>query len=183
LSANASSISFGNVSLQSFATQSITLTSSGTVPVTINSASVSGTGYTISGLTFPVTLNAGQTATLNVQFDPTMAGAATGQITISSNSAGNGTIAINLSGTGFSYAVALTWQAPTTSSDPVAGYNVYRAQQGSSTYQLLNPSITTQTTFTDSTVQAGLSYDYYVASVDSNGFLSVPSNEISVSIP
>src|SRR6202034_2006031 len=114
------------------ATQTVTLTSSGGAPVTINSASVSGTGYTVSGLTLPVTLNAGTTATLHVQFAATTAGVASGQVTISSNSSVNGTIAISLSGTGFSYSVALSWQAPTGSSDPVAGYNVYRAPQGSS---------------------------------------------------
>lgn len=40
----------------------------------------------MSGITFPLTLNAGQTATLNIQFDPTSTGAATGQVTIAGNS-------------------------------------------------------------------------------------------------
>jgi hypothetical protein len=45
-------------------------------------------------------LNPGQAATLSVEFDPTAAGAATGQLTITSNSSANGTAVISLSGTG-----------------------------------------------------------------------------------
>ena len=59
-----------------------------------------GTGFTTSGATFPVTLNPGQSATLNVQFDPTATGAATGELTIQSNSSTNSTAVVNLSGTG-----------------------------------------------------------------------------------
>ena len=54
----------------------------------------------MSGATFPVTLNPNQSVTLNVQFDPTAAGAATGQLTIQSNSSTNGTAVVSLSGTG-----------------------------------------------------------------------------------
>ena len=41
----------------------MTLSSTGTAPVTINSAALSGTGFTMSGATFPVTLNPTQSAT------------------------------------------------------------------------------------------------------------------------
>ena len=54
----------------------------------------------MSGATLPTTLNPNQSVTLNVQFDPTAAGAATGQLTIQSNSSTNGTAVVNLSGTG-----------------------------------------------------------------------------------
>ena len=63
-------MSFGNVGLNSPVTQSVILTSSGTAPVTVSTAVILGAGFTVSGSTLPVTLNAGQTATLNVQFDP-----------------------------------------------------------------------------------------------------------------
>ena len=64
--------------------------------MTINSAALSGTGFTMSGATFPVTLNPTQAVTLNVQFDPATAGAVTGQLTIQSNSSTNGTAVISL---------------------------------------------------------------------------------------
>jgi hypothetical protein len=57
---------------------------------------VSGTGFTVSGVTFPITLTGNQTATLTVQFDPTTAGAATGQLTLTSNSASGTSTLISL---------------------------------------------------------------------------------------
>jgi hypothetical protein len=165
------------------ATQSLTLTSTGTSAVTINAAAVTGTGFSISGATFPVTLNPSQVATLTVQFDPTTAGAATGQLTITSNSSTNGTATIALSGTGMQPQVSLSWNAPSSSTDPVAGYNIYRSTGGSSSYQLVNSSVDAQTTYVDTTVQNGLTYDYIVESVDASGVVSSPSNTLSITTP
>jgi fibronectin type 3 domain-containing protein len=81
------------------------------------------------------------------------------------------------------YEVDLTWEAPTASSDPVAGYNIYRAASGSSTYQLLNSSIGSSTSYSDTTVANNTSYTYYIESVDAEGNQSVPSNTYTVSIP
>jgi hypothetical protein len=50
----------------------------GTAPVTVSSVTLNGTGFTMSGA-FPVTLNPGLAVTLDVQFDPAAAGAATGR--------------------------------------------------------------------------------------------------------
>jgi fibronectin type 3 domain-containing protein len=65
----------------------------------------------------------------------------------------------------------------------VAGYNVYRALSGTTAYQQLNSYADTQVAFEDSTVQAGLTYDYMVESVDASGVESVPSNIAVVAIP
>ena len=75
-------MAFGNVDLNTPTTQTVLLTSSGTAAVTINAASLTGTGFTMSGVTAPVTLSPGQTETLDLVFDPTAAGAATGLVTI-----------------------------------------------------------------------------------------------------
>ncbi len=182
LSISAASLAFGNVKVNTAATQTVTLSSTGTAAVTVSAATVTGTGFTVSG-TFPVSLNPGQTVTLNVQFDPTTTGAATGQLTIQSNSSTGGTAAVSLSGMGTSAEVELSWDAPSSSTDPVAGYNIYRSTGDSSSYQLLNSSIDTETTYVDSTVQSGTAYTYYVESVDSSGVESVPSNEVNVTIP
>jgi len=183
LNISAASLTFGNVEVNTASTQAVTLSSTGSTAVTVSSVTVTGTGFTVSGGTFPVTLNPGQTVTLNVQFDPTTTGVATGQLTIQSNSSTNGTAVISLSGTGTPPEVDLSWDAPSGSTDPVAGYNIYRSTGGSSAYQLLNSSIDTQTTYVDSTVQSGLTYDYYVESVDSSGVESAPSNQVNVTIP
>ena len=100
LTMSPASLAFGNVTVNTASTLPVTLTSTGTAPVTINSAALSGTGFTMSGATFPVTLNPTQSATVNVQFDPATAGAATGQLTVQSNSSTNGTAVISLTGTG-----------------------------------------------------------------------------------
>jgi hypothetical protein len=185
LTLGSSSLSFGNVTVDSSSTQSVTLTSSGTGPLTINAATVSGTGFTVSGASFPVTLNPKQSVTLTVQFKPTTTGAFTGKLTITSNSSTNPTATASLSGTGAGeqHQVDLSWSEPSNSPVPVTGYNIYRALGGGSAYQLLNSSVGTQTTYVDSTVQSGTTYSYEVKSVDSSGVESSPSNAINVTIP
>ena len=108
LSVSTGTLNFGDVTLNTTSTQPVTLVSSGSSAVTINSGTLTGTGFTMSGATFPLTLNPGQSVTLQVSFDPTTAGAATGLITIASNATGNGTILINLSGNGQSAAGVLS---------------------------------------------------------------------------
>ena len=185
LSVNATTIAFGNVNLNSPATQTLILTSTGSAAVTVSAATVTGSGFTVSGVTFPITLNPNQTATLSVQFDPTVAGAVTGQLTITSNSSTGSSAVVSLTGTGAaaSHQVSLSWNAPTNSADPVAGYNVYRALSGNSSYTQLNSTAMTQTTYTDTNVTNGQTYDYIVESVDASGIQSVPSNTAVVSIP
>jgi hypothetical protein len=179
VSVNATSISFGSVTLNSPVSQPLTVSSTGTAPLIVNSAIVSGAGFSVSGATLPATLNPGQSLALEAQFDPTTSSSYSGQLTIAT-SASNKTVA--LSGTGVSYAVNLSWSAPTSSTDPIAGYNVYRALSGTTSFQRLNGTIDTLTTFTDSSVQAGATYNYYVASVDAQGVESVPSNTFSATV-
>jgi fibronectin type 3 domain-containing protein len=62
------------------------------------------------------------------------------------------------------------------------GYNVYRSIGGGS-YQLLNTSVNTPTSFTDATVLSGDSYNYEVTSVDASGVESAPSNVYTAAIP
>jgi len=116
LSINATSVAFGDVLVNTPATQSVTITSTGTLPVTMNGATLTGAGFAVSGAEFPATLNPGQAATLNIEFDPTAAGTATGQLTIASNSSTNGTAIIALSGTGTAAPVVAVAVTPATAS-------------------------------------------------------------------
>ena len=185
LNVNATTIAFGTVNLNTPATQSVTLTSTGATAVTISGASVTGTGFSISGATFPLTLNPNQTAQLFVVFDPNVAGSATGQLKISSNSSSGATTVVSLTGSGQSipYQVNLSWNAPASSPDPVTGYNVLRAPTGTTTYQQLNTSTIAATNYVDGSVQNGTTYDYVVQSVDAAGTSSVPSNTYTAAIP
>ena len=184
LTISTASLSFGSVAVNTTTTQSLTLTSTGTTPLTVNFATITGAGFAIVGGGFPVTLNPTQTLTLQLQFDPTTAGALTGQITINSNSTTGNAAVVALSGTGTAVAhqVNLSWNAPASSPDPVAGYNIYRAA-GSGALVLINSSPDSGVVYVDGAVTSGSSYSYVVKSVDFSGVESVPSNEIAVTIP
>jgi hypothetical protein len=185
LTISSTNVAFGNVNLNTPATQTVTLTSSGGAALTLSAGSLTGTGFTMSGVTFPSTLNAGQSVTLDLQFDPTTAGAATGLVTITSNASTGATSTIALTGTGVSattYEVQLAWDAPASSTDAVVSYNVYRSTSGGA-YQKLNTAVNTPTSYTDTAVTDGVTYNYEVTSVDASGVESAPSNVYSAAIP
>lgn len=182
LTISPSNLPFGNRTINTPSTQRVTLASGGTAPVVIQSAALSGAGFTMSGATFPVTLNPGLALTLDVQFDPTVPGPATGSLSIQSSSSTNGTAVVSLTGTGIPHQVALSWDSPGISTVPIASYNTYRSTAGGSAYQL-NSSVGPQTTYVDKTVRSGVTYDYFVTSIDSTGVESVPSNAVAATIP
>jgi hypothetical protein len=99
LGSGPSSLSFGSVTVDSNQSLAETVTNTGGSSVTISQVAISGTGFTLSGVTTPVTLTAGQSASFNVEFAPTSAGSASGTVTVTSN-ASNSTLPIPLSGTG-----------------------------------------------------------------------------------
>lgn len=183
LSVNASSIAFGSIGLTTPGTQSLTLSSTGSAAVTVSSVAASGTGFSVSGATFPLTLNPGQTATLSIQFKAAAAGSVTGSLTIKSNASSTSTITVALSATGVSRAVDLNWSGPSNSSSAVSGYNIYRATGTSSSFQKLNSSVDQAASFVDGSVQATTTYQYYVTTVDSSGMESTPSNTATVAVP
>ena len=184
LTVSTTSLSFGSVAINTATTQTVTLTSSGTSSVIISAATITGAGYATLGGSFPLTLNPGQIATLQIQFKPTTVGAVAGQLTISSNSSSGSSVVVALSGTGTStaHSVDLSWNAPTGSTNPVVGYNLYRSIGGGS-LQLLNSSPVLQTVYVDNGVVSGSVYNYIAKSVDANGVESAPSNQIAVTIP
>jgi HYDIN/CFA65/VesB-like, Ig-like domain/Abnormal spindle-like microcephaly-assoc'd, ASPM-SPD-2-Hydin len=99
LIANPGSAVFGSVSLGSSSTQGITIENSGTTPITISAANISGAGFTMSVLGAPQTINAGQSASFTAKFSPTSGGSASGTVSIVSN-AQNSPLTIALTGIG-----------------------------------------------------------------------------------
>jgi fibronectin type 3 domain-containing protein len=148
----------------------------------VNSVSVSGSGFTVSQVSLPAKLNPGQSLNLTLTFDPSAVGAATGQLTVNSTSSTNPTASVSLTGTGNPHQVMLNWNPPTGSTDPITGYKVYRAPGGTNSFAVVN-SADAQTSYADTNVQSGQSYNYYVTSVGSSGVESSPSNTTTVSIP
>jgi len=79
---NPSMISFGNVQIGQTQAQSATLSNSGILPVTVTRAAITGTGFTLTGLTLPHTLRNGESVTIKVSFTPTTGGNASGTIAV-----------------------------------------------------------------------------------------------------
>jgi hypothetical protein len=99
LAANPASVNFGSVQVGSNQAQAVTLTNGGSASVTISQVAASGTGFSLSGLTLPVTLQAGQSTSFTATFAPSASGSSTGSVAIVST-ASNPQLNVGLSGTG-----------------------------------------------------------------------------------
>lgn len=113
LTVSPTSLSFGNVVVGSSSSASATLSASGT-SVTISSDSTSNTGFTVSGLSLPVTIPAGQSVPFTVSYSPSSTGSTTATLSFSSN-AQTGTTTESLSGTGTAQPGQLTVSPVTVS--------------------------------------------------------------------
>ncbi|HYX68498.1 MAG TPA: choice-of-anchor D domain-containing protein, partial [Terriglobales bacterium] len=106
LSASPTSLSFGNVNVSSSASLSTTVSNNGNSNVTISGVSVTGTGYSASGLSSGQVLTPGQSATLSVTFTPAAAGSVPGSVSIASN-ASNSPANVILAGSGVTSSTGL----------------------------------------------------------------------------
>jgi hypothetical protein len=182
LNASQASLNFSSVNLGSNSILPVTFANGGNSNVTISNVTMSGAGFSASGVQSGQILTPGQNATLNVTYTPSATGSASGSVTITSN-ATNSPTTVTLSGTGVqpvSHSVTLTWTASTST---VAGYNVYRSTVSGGPYTKLNLTPVAATTYTDTTVQSGMTYFFVVTSVDSSGVESANSTEVSATIP
>ena len=109
---NPSSVSFGSVVVGQNNSQPISISNPGNASLTISQISVTGTGFSTSGMSTPVTIQPGQSSSFNVAFGPTSTASVTGSVSVASN-APNSPLGISLSGTGVAatYALSVT---PTT---------------------------------------------------------------------
>jgi len=82
LTATPASLSFGDVPVGSSTSLSVVLTNTRSYTETLRSAQVMGSGWSVTTPTFPVTLPAGQTVTLTVNFAPEVAGLTSGSVFI-----------------------------------------------------------------------------------------------------
>ena len=186
LSVSPTTISLGSVTVDDSGTASGTLSATG-ASVTVTAATTNNSAFTVSGLSLPVTIPAGQSASFTITFSPQAAGSASATLSVTSNAQTTTTTAA-LTGTGVAQAthsVNLSWTAST--SNNVAGYNVYRAAYSSSacgTFSKINSVLNTSTVYTDSTVANSASYCYATTAVDTSNNESSYSNIVSnVAIP
>jgi hypothetical protein len=101
LSATPPSLAFGNVQVGNTASLYEAVTNTGGSSVTISQANLSGAGFSISGLSLPMTLVPTQSVTFTATFTPAAAGAASSTLTVVSDAA-NSPLYVALSGTGTS---------------------------------------------------------------------------------
>jgi hypothetical protein len=179
LSVTPGALNFGQVAVGSKVNKTGTLSASG-ASVVVSAASVSSSEYSLTGLSFPVTIAAGKSASFTATFAPQSSGAASANFTFTGNTS---TATEALSGTGMAggaHSVGLSWQA---SSSSVDGYNIYRAGASSGPFSKLNSSLDGGTSYTDSTVQSGSTYFYVTTAVGTDGVESVHSNQVKAVIP
>jgi hypothetical protein len=176
------SMDFGNVAVGTNAQQNGTLNATG-ASVIVSSGTVSGSTFALGGLSFPVTIPAGQHVQFTVTFTPTGTGVASGSISFASNASNSPTIE-NLTGTGTpppQHSVNLSWTAST--SQNIIGYNIYRGVKSGGPYSRINSVLNASTLYTDSTVTDGLTYYYVTTAVDSTNVESAYSNQTTAVIP
>jgi hypothetical protein len=176
-----STMSFGNVAVGSNAIQKGTLTAGGS-DITVSAAAGKGQGYSLSGISFPVMVPAGQSVPFTVTFAPQSAGNMSGSIAFDSNATNSPTTeTVTGSGTEQSqHSVALSWDASTSQ---VVGYNIYRGVASGGPYTKLNTSSNASTVYTDNSVQSGQVYYYVTTAVDSSNVESSYSNQTTAVIP
>jgi hypothetical protein len=182
LTANPSSVSFGDVATGNSSTRSVTVTNASASGVSVSNVSISGAGFSASGVPAGLVLAPGESAALNVTFAPTSTGKVSGNVVISEE-AFLTSATIPLSGNGIAssgHSVTLTWNA---SSSNVAGYRAYRSSASGGPYTSLNPAPTPNLRWTDSTVQAGTTYYYVVTALAADSAESAYSNQASANIP
>jgi len=92
-------INFGNDVVGSNSTQLLIITNTGTATLTITQVNESGSAFSTSGFSLPLSVNAGKQTTMTVAFLPAAAGAASGNISIVSNAPASPT-SVSLTGTG-----------------------------------------------------------------------------------
>jgi hypothetical protein len=95
LKSSTSSLGFGPVAMGSSSTLPVVLTNSGTTGVVIAQAQLSGTSFSLTGPSLPITLAPNQSATFDVIFKPLSATTFTGSLVVP-----NGSLTIPISGTG-----------------------------------------------------------------------------------
>jgi hypothetical protein len=87
---------------------------------------------------------------------------------------------LQLHALGKTHKVILTWGA---SKSQVAGYNVYRSTTPGGNYLRINSSLVQGLTYTDNTVESGVTYHYVTRAADALGNESANSPEFSITIP
>jgi HYDIN/CFA65/VesB-like, Ig-like domain/Abnormal spindle-like microcephaly-assoc'd, ASPM-SPD-2-Hydin len=170
---------FGSVATGANSYRSATLQAVGGT-VLISSAATGSAEFALTGVTFPLKIASGQSATLALRFTPQIAGLATASLKVKSNAVNTPVMALQGHGLASTHSVALSW---TASKSAVVGYNIYRGTQSGGPYSKINPSLETATSYSDTAVVAGDTYYYVTTAMGSDEVESTYSSQVGVTIP
>jgi Abnormal spindle-like microcephaly-assoc'd, ASPM-SPD-2-Hydin len=149
--------------------------------VTVTSASLNNSEFSLSGISFPVTIAPGQSVPFTLTFAPQTAGATNGVLSFTSNASNAPTE--TLTGNGVApppHNASLSW---TDGGSGITGYNVYRGSVSGGPYVKINSALDAIAAYTDDSVLAGQTYYYVTTAVDGSGGESGYSNEAKAVIP
>ena len=180
LAVSPASVNFSSVTIGGSQNQTGTLTA-GSSSITVSSASWNGTGFSLGGISFPVTIPAGQSVPFRVTFAPQTTGAVNGTVSFLSN-ASNSPTNETLGGTGVQatpHSVGLSWNPDAST---VQGYYVYRGAQTGGPYAKIS-TLQPGTSYVDASVSSGQTYHYVVTTLGTNSQESAYSNEAVAVIP
>jgi hypothetical protein len=180
LAVSPTSQNFGSVTVGASSNQPGSLSAS-LGNVTVTAANLNNSEFSISGITFPVTIAPGQSVPFTLTFAPQSSGTANGVLSFTSNASNAPTE--TLTGNGVappSHSTSLSW---TDGNTGVTGYNVYRGAVSGGPYAKINSALDANPAYTDTSVQAGQTYYYVTTAVDGSGMESGYSNEAQAVIP
>ena len=173
-------LNFGSVTDGTKLSRTSSLSASG-ASVTVSSVKLNNAEFTLTGISFPVTIAAGTSVPFTLTFAPQTSGLATGTLSFADNASNVPTE--TLSGTGVAptqHSVSLSW---TDSGSGLVGYNVYRGSVSGGPYTKINSALDSTTTYTDTSVLAGRTYYYVTTSVNGSGMQSGYSNQAQAVVP
>ena len=173
-------LDFGSATVGTSVSRASSLSASG-ASVTVSSASLSSVEFSLGGVSFPLTIAAGQSVPFTLAFAPQTSGTASAAVSFTSNASNTPTE--TLSGNGIApppHSVSLSW---TDAGSGTVGYNVYRGNVSGGPYTKINSALDATAAYSDNSVLAGQSYYYVATAVDENGMESAYSNEAQGAIP
>ncbi len=173
-------LSFGNATVGTSVSQSSSLSAAG-ASVTVSSASLSSAEFSLTGISLPATIAAGQSVPVTMTFTPQSSGSASGVLSVASNASNTPTQ--TLSGVGVAapqHSVSLSW---TDANSGIAGYNVYRGNSAGGPFTQINSGLDATPAYSDTSVAAGQTYYYVATAVNESGAESAYSNEVEGAVP
>jgi Transmembrane protein 131-like N-terminal len=189
LAISPASINFGTRAVKTSTSQSVILTNTGNISLSISSISVANPVFSVSGIGKGVTLSPGQKLEFQVSFHPTATGKTADTISLDS-SAGATPVKLAVAGSASNSTVSTPAAVPAhsvtldwTDNGSAKGYHVYRSEMSGGPFNRINQGELAATTYKDSEVVGGAHYFYVVTAVGESGPESAHSNEVSVEIP